>query len=57
MTVVVDANLLVAQVAPLAYLATAEHLGADFWTADRRLARHAKQLGIGWVRAVQGEEE
>jgi predicted nucleic acid-binding protein len=31
------------------YLATAELLGADFWTADQRLVNRAHQLGIGWV--------
>jgi predicted nucleic acid-binding protein len=31
------------------YLATAELLGADFWTADQRLTNHAHQLGIDWV--------
>ena len=31
------------------YLALAEQLGADFFTADRRLALAAKRAGINWV--------
>ena len=31
------------------YLAVAEALNADFWTADRRLANAARQLGVTWV--------
>ncbi len=31
------------------YLATAEQLEAHFWTADKRLANAAKQLGVDWV--------
>lgn len=31
------------------YLATAELLGADFWTADQRLTNRAHQLGLDWV--------
>ena len=31
------------------YLALAEQLGATFWTADRRLANGAKQMGVNWV--------
>jgi predicted nucleic acid-binding protein len=31
------------------YLATAERLGAEFWTADQRLMNRAHQLGISWV--------
>jgi len=31
------------------YLALAEHLGAEFWTADRRLAR-AVSPDLDWVR-------
>ena len=34
------------------YLALAERLGAEFWTADKRLARAAEQLGLSWVRLV-----
>jgi predicted nucleic acid-binding protein len=32
-----------------AYLTLAESLSADFWTADKRLANSAKQLGLSWV--------
>ena len=28
------------------YLALADHLGAEFWTADRRLANGARQAGM-----------
>jgi predicted nucleic acid-binding protein len=31
------------------YLASAELLGADYWTADQRLTNRAHQLGINWV--------
>ncbi len=31
------------------YLALAEQLEADFWTADRRLAHLAQQAGASWV--------
>ena len=31
------------------YLALAEQLSADFWTADRRLAHLAQQAGAAWV--------
>lgn len=31
------------------YLATAEKLRAEFWTADKALANNANQLGAGWV--------
>jgi predicted nucleic acid-binding protein len=34
------------------YLALAEELGAEFWTADRRLANGAKQVGVTWVHSV-----
>jgi len=27
----------------------AEELGATFFTADKRLANSAQQLGVGWV--------
>jgi predicted nucleic acid-binding protein len=37
------------------YLALAERLQAEFWTADRRLANGAQQLGVKWVRWI-GEE-
>lgn len=35
-----------------AYLALAEQLGADFWTADKRLVNRAKQLNVGWVYQI-----
>lgn len=31
------------------YLATAESLNAPLWTADKRLANNARQLGAKWV--------
>ena len=31
------------------YLALAEQIGADFWTADRRLAHIAQENGAAWV--------
>jgi predicted nucleic acid-binding protein len=34
------------------YLAVAEEVGAELWTADRRLANAARQVGVGWVRTV-----
>ena len=34
------------------YLALAEHLGVDFWTADRRLVR-AVQSKLDWVHLVE----
>jgi predicted nucleic acid-binding protein len=34
------------------YLALAERLGAELWTADGRLARGAQQAGAVWVRGV-----
>lgn len=34
------------------YLALAQRLGIDFWTADKRLANAAQQLGLSWVRWV-----
>ena len=35
-----------------AYLAAAEYLGAELWTADRRLADRAQERGATWVRHV-----
>lgn len=32
------------------YLALAEKLGAEFWTADSGLAQNARQQGARWVR-------
>ena len=31
------------------YLAAAEQLGAEFWTADRSLCNNARQAGATWV--------
>ncbi len=31
------------------YLATAEHLGAELWTADHALVHNVQQIGISWV--------
>jgi len=31
------------------YLAAAEQLGAEFWTADQSLCNHARQAGATWV--------
>ena len=35
-----------------AYLALAEQLGADFWTADKLLADRARQLKLTWVHPI-----
>lgn len=35
------------------YLALAEQLGAEFWTADRKLAR-AVQAALPWVHLIEG---
>ena len=37
------------------YLALAEQMGAELWTADKRLANAAQQAGVTWVRWI-GEE-
>jgi predicted nucleic acid-binding protein len=34
------------------YLALAEELGAEFWTADQRLANAARQAGAIWVHWI-----
>jgi predicted nucleic acid-binding protein len=34
------------------YLAAAEWAGAEFWTADARLAEQARQIGALWVHAL-----
>jgi predicted nucleic acid-binding protein len=34
------------------YLALAEELGAEFWTADRRLANGAQQAGATWAHWI-----
>jgi predicted nucleic acid-binding protein len=31
------------------YLAAAEHLEAEFWTADQALVNNARQLGVAWI--------
>jgi predicted nucleic acid-binding protein len=38
------------------YVALAELKRANFWTADRRLASGARQVGVEWVRWI-GESE
>ena len=35
-----------------AYLALAEALEVDFWSADSKLVRKVKALGIGWVHDI-----
>ena len=35
------------------YMAVAERLNADFWTADKRLFNGAKQLGVDWIRLFE----
>jgi predicted nucleic acid-binding protein len=37
------------------YLAVAERMEAELWTADERLRNRVRQLGVSWVRWV-GEE-
>ena len=32
------------------YLAAAEQLGAELWTADQALVNNALQVGVSWVR-------
>lgn len=34
------------------YLALAESLAAEFWTADQRLFHTLEQLGVNWVHAI-----
>ncbi len=38
------------------YLAMAEELGAEFWSADRRLVNAVRQLGVAWAHWV-GEND
>jgi predicted nucleic acid-binding protein len=38
------------------YLALADELGVEFWTADRRLANGARQAGASWAHWI-GETE
>jgi predicted nucleic acid-binding protein len=35
-----------------AYLAVAEALQAEFWTADRRLEQSARRAGASWVHSI-----
>ena len=37
------------------YLAVAAHLGAELWTADRRLAEQAREQGAEWVQWLSGQ--
>jgi predicted nucleic acid-binding protein len=39
------------------YLALAEQMHCDLWTADVRLAAAATALGVGWVRPLQAATE
>jgi predicted nucleic acid-binding protein len=34
------------------YLALAERLQTEFWTADKRLTNAAQQLGVNWVHWI-----
>jgi predicted nucleic acid-binding protein len=34
------------------YLALAERMQTEFWTADKRLANAAQQLGVTWVHWI-----
>jgi predicted nucleic acid-binding protein len=34
------------------YLAAAESLGAEFWTADKALVNNARQCGASWVHGM-----
>ncbi len=35
------------------YLALAEEIGAEFWSADRRLVNGTRRLGASWVHLVE----
>ena len=39
------------------YLALAEELNAELWTADRRLASNARQRGATWVHGIVDSRE
>jgi predicted nucleic acid-binding protein len=39
------------------YLALAEQQGAEFWTADRRLAETSKSMGVTMVHWIGGNDE
>ena len=47
------ARLRQAQAYDAFYLALAEKLGADFWTADGHLANGARQIGVTWIHLVE----
>jgi predicted nucleic acid-binding protein len=32
------------------YLALSQQLGVELWTADKRLANRARQIGVSWVK-------
>lgn len=34
------------------YVALADQLGVELWTADQRLTNRCRQLGIDWVRSI-----
>jgi predicted nucleic acid-binding protein len=34
------------------YLAAADTLGGELWTADERLANSARRAGVGWVHWI-----
>lgn len=36
------------------YLALAEYLNAEFWTADKRLFQKVSEINISWVHLIQG---
>jgi predicted nucleic acid-binding protein len=38
------------------FLTLAEELGAEFWTADRRLVRRAHQVGVAWAHWIGDSE-
>lgn len=40
-----------------AYVATAERLQAELWTADRRLANACHQAGLDWVCKLQIDDQ
>lgn len=39
------------------YLALAEQLNAELWTADKRLVNAARTLNISWVKWLEDEEQ
>jgi predicted nucleic acid-binding protein len=34
------------------YLALSQRLGVELWTADKRLANRAQQIGVTWIRTT-----